>query len=104
MPISKSLLFSEEKRSKKDFIRLRACQAPWHAHKRAKVFWFFFSKKNRFLPYAKGGRAFHVTLNPSFWPPPRAATPHAQTEGVWGLIPTPVGCDSRWGFPDAAVM
>jgi hypothetical protein len=47
---SKSLLFSEEKRSKKDFIRLRARQNTQHPHKRIKVFWFFFSKKNRFLP------------------------------------------------------
>jgi hypothetical protein len=40
--VRKSLLFSEEKRSKKDFIRL-------HARQGMKVFWFFFSKKNRFL-------------------------------------------------------
>jgi hypothetical protein len=38
----KSLLFSEEKRSKKDFIRLMRRGRI----KRGKVFWFFFSKKN----------------------------------------------------------
>jgi hypothetical protein len=40
---SKTLLFSEEKRSKKDFIR---SHPGGHARKQTKVFWFFFSKKN----------------------------------------------------------
>jgi hypothetical protein len=37
--VRKGLLFSEEKRSKKDFPTLRRGQV-------GKVFWFFFSKKN----------------------------------------------------------
>jgi hypothetical protein len=53
---SKGLLFSEEKRSKKDFIRLRRHRRGLTGHggfvcRVGKVFWFFFSKKNRFLPY-----------------------------------------------------
>jgi hypothetical protein len=56
MSEARILLFSEEKRSKKDFIPWHARQVPQHACQQTKVFWFFFSKKNRFLPYAKVGR------------------------------------------------
>jgi hypothetical protein len=47
----KGLLFSEEKRSKKDFPHLPPRPIYWHARKRIKVFWFFFSKKNPFLAF-----------------------------------------------------
>jgi hypothetical protein len=39
----KSLLFLKKKKQK-DF-------SEWHPRQVTKVFWFFFSKKNRFLPW-----------------------------------------------------
>jgi hypothetical protein len=46
----KSLLFFEKKRSKKNFdSRVRGTARANTARSGAKVFWFFFSKKNVFL-------------------------------------------------------
>jgi hypothetical protein len=41
--------FSEEKEAKRLYPFTRV-PVDWHACKRINVFWFFFSKKNRFLP------------------------------------------------------
>jgi hypothetical protein len=41
--------FSEEKEAKRLFIHLRRALTVQTRSNREKVFWFFFSKKNRFL-------------------------------------------------------
>jgi len=47
----KSLLFFAKKRSKKNFdSRVRGTASATTARSGAKVFWFFFLKKNVFLP------------------------------------------------------
>jgi hypothetical protein len=52
--MSERKAFFFEKKKQKTFVSCRGLVTG--ARKRAKVFWFFFSKKNIFLPYHSGHR------------------------------------------------